>query len=129
MIASTLQHSVGNPLCLCPGGLRSATECALSALENPHGSRRHPDPPASLRKRLYRDIEIRGTQSLEDLAEAIVAAFDFDMDHAYGFFSKLTGNLNDPPLRFELFADTEGGKSRGVTSTKVTSAFPRWAPR
>jgi len=39
----------------------------------------------SLKPRLYREIEIDSGESLYDLAEAIVLAFDFDLDHAFGF--------------------------------------------
>jgi hypothetical protein len=63
---------------------------------------------ASLRARLYRDIEVSRSSTLADLAEAIVAAFGFDMDHAYGFYSKMTGKLFDSHRRFELFADIGG---------------------
>ena len=80
---------------------------------------------ASLRARLYRDIEVSSSSTLADLAEAIVAAFDFDMDHAYGFYSKLTGKLFDSPRRFELFADIEGSGSRSVKCTPVIKAFPK----
>ncbi|WP_352873430.1 hypothetical protein [Mesorhizobium sp. M1409] len=59
------------------------------------------------------------------MAEAIVAAFGFDMDHAYGFYSKLTGKLFDSPQRFELFADIEGSGSRSVKGTRVTTAFQK----
>ncbi|WP_394890238.1 hypothetical protein ACG873_02415 [Mesorhizobium sp. AaZ16] len=38
---------------------------------------------ASLRARLYRDIEVSSSSRLADLAEAIVAAYGFV--HAYGF--------------------------------------------
>ena len=78
---------------------------------------------ASLRARLYRDIEVSSSSTLADLAEAIVAAFGFDMDHAYGFYSKLTGKLFDSPRRFELFADIEGSGSRSVKRTRVITAF------
>ena len=78
---------------------------------------------ASLRARLYRDIEVSSSSTLADLAEAIVAAFGFDMDHAYGFYSKLTGELFDSPWRFELFADIEGNGSRSVKRTRVIAAF------
>ena len=50
---------------------------------------------ASLRPKLYRDIEIDSGKSLYDLAEGIVGAFDFDLDHAFGFYSKLTGHYFD----------------------------------
>src|ERR1019366_4117441 len=80
----------------------------------------------SLKPRIYRDIEIRSNASLYDLAEAIVRAFDFDIDHAFGFFSKLTGNIFQSPFRYELFADTEaGGVSRSVKRTKIEQAFPK----
>jgi hypothetical protein len=80
---------------------------------------------ASLRRRLYRDIELAGASTLAELAEAIVTAFGFDMDHAYGFYSKLTGKLFDSPRRFELFADIDGHSSRSVKSTRVITAFPK----
>ncbi len=80
---------------------------------------------ASLRRQLYRDIEVAGASTLAELAEAIVAAFGFDMDHAYGFYSKLTGKLFDSPRRFELFADMEGRSSHSVKSTRVITAFPK----
>ncbi|HWG06410.1 MAG TPA: hypothetical protein VG271_15475 [Beijerinckiaceae bacterium] len=34
---------------------------------------------------IYRDVEIEATKSLYKLAEAIVSAFGFDFDHAFGF--------------------------------------------
>ncbi|MFD1984315.1 hypothetical protein ACFSOZ_17160 [Mesorhizobium newzealandense] len=80
---------------------------------------------ASLRARLCRDIEVSSSSTLADLAEAIVAAFGFDLDHAYGFYSKLTGKLFDSPLRFELFADIEGSGSRSVKGTRVSTAFQK----
>lgn len=78
---------------------------------------------ASLGARLYRDIEVSSSCTLADLAEAITAAFGFDMDHAYGFYSKLKGKLFDSPQRFELFADMEDSGSRGVKRTSVVSVF------
>ena len=78
---------------------------------------------ASLRARLYRDIEVSSSSMLADLAEAIVAAYGFDMDHTYGFYSKLTGKLFDSHRRFELFADIEGSGSRSVKRTRVITAF------
>ncbi len=79
-----------------------------------------------LRARVYRDIEIESTKSLYDLAAAIVRAFDFDLDHAFGFYSKLGEYVFDSPVRYELFADLEGGGSeaRSVKQTTVAQAFP-----
>ena len=55
---------------------------------------------------IYREIEVTCTTSLYRLATAIVAAFGFDFDHAFGFYTKLTGRdvLRSEP-RYELFQD------------------------
>lgn len=81
---------------------------------------------ASLAKDIYRVFEIADTSSLFVLAQAIVRSFDFDFDHAFGFYSKLKGNIYDSPVRYELFADMgEGeGKARSVKQTRVIEAFP-----
>ena len=81
---------------------------------------------ASLKPKLYRDIEIDSGKSLYDLAEGIVRAFDFDLDHAFGFYSKLTDYYLDSPIKYELFADMEGGESDAgsVKRTKVAQAVP-----
>jgi hypothetical protein len=81
---------------------------------------------ASLGRRLYRDFEIADTSSLYALAEAIVRSFDFDFDHAFGFYSKLKGNIYESPVRYELFADMEEGesKARSVKRTRIIDAFP-----
>src|SRR5215212_590316 len=75
--------------------------------------------------KVCRDIEIESTKSLYDLAAAIVQAFDFDLDHAFGFYSKSDEYVFDSPVRYELFADLEGGgEARSVKRTKVAQAFP-----
>jgi len=81
---------------------------------------------ASLRPKIYRDIEIAGTGSLYTLAQAIVRSFDFDFDHAFGFYSKLKGNIYDSPVRYELFVDIgEGeGDARSVKRTLAAKTFP-----
>jgi hypothetical protein len=81
---------------------------------------------ASLRPKIYRDIEIAGTGSLYTLAQAIVRSFDFHFDHAFGFYSKLKGNVYDSSVRYELFVDIgEGeGDAGSVKRTRVIKAFP-----
>ena len=75
--------------------------------------------------KVYRDIEIESSKSLYDLAAAIVRAFDFNLDHAFGFFSNLDEYIFDSPVRYELFADLDGdSESRSVKRTTVTQAFP-----
>ncbi|SDH91132.1 IS1096 element passenger TnpR family protein [Roseospirillum parvum] len=78
------------------------------------------DPP------LHRDIELPGSQSLFRLAEGIVAAFDFDMDHAFGFYSGLTGaDLMEKLPKYELFTDMgmNDNGAQGVKKTPVASAY------
>ena len=86
-----------------------------------------------LRPKVYRDIEIDSRKSLYDLAAAIVRAFGFDFDRAFGFFSKMTGHIYDSPMRYELFADLNDvpvpemsahKKSVSVKRTTVAQAFP-----
>jgi hypothetical protein len=75
---------------------------------------------------VYREIEIASDKKLVDLAKAIVRAFDFQFDHAFGFYSKLT----DPDVmraqpKYELFADMgERDNSGSVKRTRVAEAFP-----
>jgi hypothetical protein len=75
---------------------------------------------------VYREIEIGGRKTLSDLAEAIVHAFDFEFDHAFGFYSKLTGQdvMRSQP-KYELFADMgEQTDAKSVRKTRVADAFP-----
>jgi len=81
---------------------------------------------ASLEKNVYRAFEIADTSSLYVVAQAIVRSFDFDFDHAFGFYSKLKGNIYDSPVRYELFVDMgeSEGKAQSVKRTRVAEAFP-----
>jgi hypothetical protein len=76
---------------------------------------------------VYRDLEIRSGASLYSFAEAIVEAYGFSFDHAFGFFSKTTGNVWRSPLRYELFADmgVRESNTKSVKRTKVEEAFPQ----
>ncbi len=75
---------------------------------------------------IYREIEIEGQKTLSDLAKAIVHAFGFDFDHAFGFYSTLTGRdvMRSQP-KYELFADMgEETDAKSVRKTRVAEAFP-----
>jgi len=80
---------------------------------------------ASLSPRLYRDFEILSAKKLYDLAGAIVQFFGFDFDHAFGFYSKLTGRIFDSPVKYELFADMEESNARSVKRALIVDAFPK----
>ncbi len=79
------------------------------------------------RKSVYRDIEIESGKSLYALAKAIVASFDFDFDHMFGFYSGLSrASYFKKFPKYELFADM-GEADAGVQSVKktpVSKAFP-----
>src|SRR5437764_7840611 len=79
-------------------------------------------------KSVYRDIEIEASKPLYKLAEAIVSAFDFDFDHAFGFYTGLTpAKMWRTPPKFELFADMGEADVdvRGVKKTRIAEAFPK----
>jgi len=80
---------------------------------------------ASLGRSVHRDIEIRASKSLHDLAAAIVGAYDFDFDHAFGFYSKLKGRYYDSPEKYELFADIGESDAGSVKNTTVAQVFDR----
>ena len=82
---------------------------------------------ASLKPKLYRDIEIDSAASLSALADAITAAFEFDVEHPFGFYSKLDGTYRTSPEKYELSADTgESASDAGsVKQTAVSKAFAR----
>jgi Plasmid pRiA4b ORF-3-like protein len=78
-------------------------------------------------KSIHRDIEIESSMSLYRMVEVLVKAFDFDFDHAFGFYSGLTpAKLTRVDARYELFADMgEADPSAfSVKKTKVSQAFP-----
>ena len=75
---------------------------------------------------IYRDIEIEPSESLYRLAEAIVTAFGFEFDHAFGFYSGLKpATLMRTLPRYELFADMGDAAPGvgGVKKTRVSQAF------
>jgi hypothetical protein len=78
--------------------------------------------------KVYRDIEIASSGSLHDLAQAILASFDFDLDHAFGFYSgKTRGTLLRAQPKYELFADMDDAETDAlsVEQTTVATAFPK----
>jgi hypothetical protein len=62
----------------------------------------------------YRTIALPQNASLYELAEAIIDAFNFDFDHAFGFYDNLKNPYNST-TGYELFTDIgEGSRFRGV---------------
>lgn len=81
-------------------------------------------------KKIIRAIEVSENINLYKLAEAIVSAYGFDFDHAFGFFSKITDSwkLNESEKMYELFADMgdEGIEPTGAGSVKKTKISEVW---
>jgi hypothetical protein len=81
----------------------------------------------------WREIEVPARASLWKLAQAIVGAFGFHFDHAFGFYSDLGDFYQRSATRYEMFADMddaddwppEPGQSPAISvkKTKVGQAF------
>jgi hypothetical protein len=79
------------------------------------------------RRSIWREIEIEASGSLYKLAEAIVAAFGFDFDHAFGFYSGLTpAKMMRQHPKYELFVDMDDAEPGAISvkKTSVAQAFP-----
>ncbi len=81
---------------------------------------------------LWRRVVALGNQSLYELAEGIINAFDFDdFDHAFGFFSNVkTPYHYDSGEIYELFYDIDkenlddpDEKVKSVKKTKISQAW------
>jgi hypothetical protein len=81
---------------------------------------------AKLNTGLWRDVEIEGADTLEGLAEVVLAAYNFDCDNCYGFYSNLNAYTNSGET-YELFKDlgqSSGAKNvKGVTNTLISKVF------
>lgn len=82
---------------------------------------------ASLEKNVYRIIHIKELHSLEDLAEVILKAFDFELDHAFGFYDNLK-NPYQSTEAYELFVDLDycdpsNEEAKSVRKTSVGQVF------
>lgn len=84
------------------------------------------------RRSIWREVEVRPQHSLYQLAEVAVAAFDFHLDHAFGFYPVSGPAMYRATPRYELFTDlgepTDPG-AFGVEKVSVASAFPEVGKR
>src|SRR3989344_6402628 len=74
-------------------------------------------------KKVIREIEVLESSNLYKLAEAIVKSYDFDFDHAFGFFSTISeSGYFKSEIKYELFTDLEdeGIEPTGAGSVKKT---------
>ncbi len=65
-------------------------------------------------RRVWRTIEVRGDQSLDDLHLAIQQAFGWDNDHLYAFF--MSGKRWDPATEY---ADPRAEDGRGADEVRI----------
>lgn len=81
-------------------------------------------------KKILREIEVPEKMNLYQLAKAIIGAYGFDFDHAFGFFSKITTDwqLIESEKMYELFADMEdeGIEPTGAKSVEKTKIGEVW---
>lgn len=73
-----------------------------------------------IRGRPYRVLAVPAEFSLYDLAELIVDSFDFDLDHAFGFYENVK-SWPDSRECYELFKDLEREEGFGLEPTHCAS--------
>jgi len=73
----------------------------------------------------HRVLAILEGSTLYSLAESIVESFDFDFDHAFGFYDNLENSTHSKE-GYELFADIgEESRFQGVERTKIRRVFDK----
>ena len=81
-------------------------------------------------KNISRTIAVPSSLSLYQLAEAIVGAYKFDFDHAFGFFSTVGDDYYKSESSYELFTDMvaegEDIEPTGAGSVKTTYLNEVW---
>lgn len=81
--------------------------------------------------KISREIEILENASLYNLAKTIIGAYNFNFDHCFGFFSKITeSRYFDSERKYELFTDLieegENLEPTGAGSVKRTKINEVW---
>ncbi|MDP3770395.1 MAG: hypothetical protein Q8R40_05670 [bacterium] len=80
-------------------------------------------------KKVIREIEAPENLNFHKLAGAIVGAYGFDFDHAFGFFSTISeSGYFKSERKYELFTDLEdeGIEPTGAGSVKKTKIGEAW---
>ncbi len=73
----------------------------------------------------YRTLTIPEGSTLYSLAEAIVDSFDFDFDHAFGFYDNIK-RWTESREGYELFTDIgEDSEFKSVKRTKINKVFDK----
>ncbi|MCR4403964.1 MAG: plasmid pRiA4b ORF-3 family protein [Candidatus Acetothermia bacterium] len=88
------------------------------------------DWDARIRGRPYRLLAVPGELTLHDLAELIVSAFDFDLDHCFGFYDNYKSWIHSTEC-YDIFKDIEEeegvwlepSRCGSVIKTKISDIF------
>jgi hypothetical protein len=79
----------------------------------------------NVRGRPYRVLAVPENSTLYQFADVILASFEFDMDHAFGFYDNLT-RWSQSTEGYELFSDDDRdplSEFPGVKKTPVRTVF------
>ncbi|MBS9529958.1 hypothetical protein INQ25_00815 [Wolbachia endosymbiont of Rhagoletis cerasi] len=76
----------------------------------------------SLNKKIYREIALKGTSSLYKFAEAIIGAFDFGLDHSFGFYSNINDIYKSNEV-YTLFYDTDSSLTVMPNEKSVRNSY------
>lgn len=78
-----------------------------------------------------RELEVDSGTSLFDLAAAIIDAFGFQLDHAFGFYDNLEDHYDsqDVHTSFADFLDDDPDNGKSVKKTKVSEVFSEGTER
>jgi len=81
----------------------------------------------SVEKSVHRTIELKGSTSLYDFAEEIISAFDFEFDHAFGFYDNIN-DLYESNAKYTLFYDSIKPVNPGEKSVKKSYVYEVFEP-
>lgn len=74
------------------------------------------------------ELQLPANETLETLAEAIIEAVGFDMDHCYGFYNNLKRHFNSTE-QYSLFADIGEECKAGDTGVQGTGIAEVFQPK
>lgn len=78
-------------------------------------------------KDVYRIIEIKGRQTLFDLAAIILKSYNFDMDHMFGFYNNLKNPYKSDEI-YELLDEVDffmNKNTKELRDTSIEEVFER----
>ncbi|SRR6266576_6636449 len=80
-----------------------------------------------LEEDIYRTIELEGATSLYQFAEAIVSAFNFEFDHAFGFYDNID-DIYESNEVYTLFYDSGNPVNPNEKSVKKSHIYKVFKP-